>query len=114
VTASRNAPTLQTISITVPRSLRVAARHGVSVMTMSAKPQGLPFIDHASAQSTLTIALRQTEKSIRVRLAPPSLSARRGRLPASLVGGRNRLVLILQVTDASFGRSELTAKIAVS
>jgi subtilase family serine protease len=110
VTAARNAPALQGLALTVPPSLRVASRRGVRVTSATGKPVALRFTDRASP-TTLTVNLRRPADSVRVRLGPPSLTTRGGRLAAAALPGGTRLKLILHVTDANAGRSDLTAKV---
>ncbi len=110
MTAGRDAPELQALSLKVPPDLRIASRRGVKVTAASGKPVGLRFTDHASP-TTLTITLRRRPASLRVTLGPPSLAARRGRVAATVLPGGARLKLTLNVTDANSGRSELTANV---
>ena len=112
VSAGRDAPALQTLTITVPRSLRVASRHGVSVSTAAARPTRLRFADHATGGASLTITLRRAATRLRVRLAPPSLRTV-GAGSAALATG-SRVPLLLSVTDASSGQSRLTRKVTVA
>jgi hypothetical protein len=113
VTAGRGAPPLQTLTITVPRYLRVAARRGVTVTGTTVKPQRLRFTDNASGGITLTLKLRQVTDSMRVRLAPPGLRVADGREQAAALQSGGRVQLTLSVTDAASGQSKLTPKVTV-
>ena len=112
VSAGRDSPPLQTLTITVPRYLRIASRRGVGVTTTAAKPTRLRFTDHATRGTSLTIRLRQATDSLRVQLAPPSLHTA-GAQATALQSG-SRVSLSLSVTDANSGQSKLTPKVTVA
>jgi subtilase family serine protease len=113
VAAGRSAPALQTLTITLPRSLRLASRRGITVTDTTAKRGRLRFTDHAARGNTLTITLRQPTDSMRVQLAPPSLRAAGGQDQAAALQTGSRVPLTLSVTDADAGQSKLTPKFAV-
>ena len=112
VSAGRDSPPLQTLTITVPRYLRIASRHGVGVSSTAAKPTRLRFTDHATRGTSLTITLRQATNSLRVQLAPPSL--RTAGAEATALQSGSRVSLSLSVTDADSGQSKLTPKVTVA
>jgi hypothetical protein len=112
VTAGRDAPALQSMTLTLPRTLRVAARAGIAVTSTARKPVALRFTDHATHASALTITLRRPASSLRVKLGPPSLSAAGGRVAALRGGSKQPLALML--TDVSAERLKVTAKVAVA
>ncbi|MGA9860459.1 MAG: protease pro-enzyme activation domain-containing protein [Solirubrobacteraceae bacterium] len=112
VAAGRQAPQLQTLAITLPSGLRVAARRGVSVTSTGRRPIALRFTDHGGPAGTLTIRLRRAAESMHVTLAPPSLSLRTGRIPA--LRGGNHVALMISVTDSSAGQSRLSARVTVA
>jgi subtilase family serine protease len=112
VSAGRDAPLLQRLTITVPRYLRVGSRHGIGVSTAAAKPVRLRFTDHVTRRTSLTITLRQPATRLRVQLAPPSLRAV-GAKTAALDTG-SRVALSLSVTDVDSGQSKLTPKVTVA
>jgi hypothetical protein len=112
VSAGRNAPALQRLTITVPRYLRVASRRGIGVSTAAAKPARIRFTDRVTRQTSLTITLRQPAMRLRVTLAPPSLRAA-GTQTALLETG-DRVSLSLSVTDVNSGQSRLTPKVTVA
>ncbi|HEX4010430.1 MAG TPA: protease pro-enzyme activation domain-containing protein [Solirubrobacteraceae bacterium] len=110
IASARNAPQLRTIALTVPADLHLGSRRGVGVSTTARKPARVRFIDHISGGRTVTIALRKVTGSISVRLAPPALSVRRGRVAHLTVpGGRQQLRL--SVTDAAGGRTSETSRV---
>jgi hypothetical protein len=113
VTAGRNAPALESLTLTLPRTLRVvAARAGIAVTSTARKPVALRFTDRATRATTLTITLRRSASSLRVKLGPPSLSAAGGRV-AALRGGTKQ-ALALMLTDVNAERLKVTAKVAVA
>jgi hypothetical protein len=112
VTAGKDAPDLRTLEITVPRVLIVAPGRGVSVTSTARKPAHLRFSDHASRATVLTIKLRKTARSVRITIAPPSLQARGGRVPASSL--HRRQVVTVSVVDAAARRTRLTEKVAIT
>ncbi len=113
VTAGRDAPDLRTLEITVPHALQIAAGRGVSVTSPGQKPARLRFSDHASRSTVLTIRLRTTTRSVRIKLAAPSLRARGDHVAASTLP-HSRQVVTVNVFDANAGRTELTEKVAVT
>jgi subtilase family serine protease len=113
VTAGRGAPALQTLTITVPRYLRLASRRGVTVTYTTAKHVRIRFTDHAAGGTALMITLRQPTDSMRVRLAPPSLRAAGGQEQAAALQSGSRVPLTLSVTDANSGHSKLTPKVTI-
>jgi len=113
VAAGRSSPALQTLTITVPRYLRLASRRGVSVSDATARHTRIRFTDHAAHGTTLTIMLREATHSMRVRLAPPSLRAAGGQVQAAALQTGSRVPLTLSVTDANSGQSKLTRKVTI-
>jgi subtilase family serine protease len=113
VAAGTDAPLLRTLTIAVPHNLRVIAKRGVAVTSTARKPLAQRFGDRASG-TTLTITLRKDTRSVRVRIGPPSLSVRGGRVAASALRGGSRLSLSVSVLDAGSGTSKLTAKVKVA
>jgi subtilase family serine protease len=113
VTAGRDAPDLRTLEITVPRALQVAPGLGVSVTSTAHEPARVRFSDHASRSTVLTIRLRTTTRSVRIKLAAPSLRARGGHVAASTLP-HSRQVVTVNVVDANAGQTELTEKVAVT
>ena len=113
VAAGRGSPALQTLTITVPRYLRLASRRGVSVSDTTARHTRIRFTDHAAHGTTLTIMLREATHSMRVRLAPPSLRAAGGQVQAAALQTGSRVPLTLSVTDANSGQSKLTRKVTI-
>ena len=110
VTAARNAPELSTIALTVPTDLHLASRRGIGVSTTARKPTRVRFRDRISRGRTITITLRKTTTSVRIRLAAPALSARNGRQAHTAVPG-GRQLLRLSVTDAAGGRTSETSRV---
>ena len=113
VTAGRAAPDLRTLAIKLPRVLSVTAGRGVTVTGAGRPATRLRFSDSASHGAVLTIRLRRTARSVRIALAPPSLSARGGKVAASQLTHRRQVVTV-SVVDASAGRTQLSEKVAVA
>jgi subtilase family serine protease len=110
VTAGRDAPLLSTLVIGLPRSLRLASRHGVRVAGSALTTSRMRFGARVGRGNHLTISLRQPSAGVRVTLAPPSLGVP-ARVPNTAQRRARRLVLVLSVVDAAAGRSALSAKL---
>jgi hypothetical protein len=113
VTAGQDAPALQTLAITVPRALRIGAGRGVTVTSTARQPVRLRFTGRATRAAVLTIKLRKAARSVRIKLAAPSLSARGGRVAAWTLR-RGRQVVTVNVVDAAAERTRLTETVAVT
>ena len=109
VAAGRQAPALQTLVITLPSGLHVAARRGVRVTSTARHPAGLRFSDHAGPEGVLTIRLRKATGSVHVALSSPALTS--GRLVALQAG--SRVALGIGVVDTSAGQSRVNAHVRV-
>ena len=105
VTAGRDAPDL--------RALQVAPGRGVSVTSTAHTPARVRFSDHAARSTVLIIRLRKTARSVRIKLAAPSLRARGGHVAASTLP-HSRQVVTVNVVDANAGHTQLTEKVAVT
>ena len=114
MSAGRDAPPLRTLTVTVPRYLRVASRHGVSVTSTAAKPARLPFTDHATRSDHADDhAAPGDHPGPGAARAPEPALGRAEPQPAALATG-SRVPLTLSVTDASSGQSKLTPKVTVA
>jgi Pro-kumamolisin, activation domain/Putative Ig domain len=114
LTAARNAPSLRTVAVTLPRGLRIGlgrARRGLSVTTAGVHPTRLPLSAAVVHGRTITITLRAAAGRVRISLAPPALHQVGGRV-ADAVRSARRLTLAVSVVDADAGSSRLGAKVA--
>lgn len=111
VVAGHGAPELTALEVELPRELELLSDRGASV-TVTAPPDGSPRYGVQIARpSTVTISLAAPARLVRLLLGPPGLSSRAGRMPRSAHQNADRLVLGVDIRDASSGRSRLTAEL---
>jgi hypothetical protein len=114
VTAARDAPALETITVTLPRGLRLArSRRGVTVNSAARKPNSLAFTDRVTRGTTITIKLRQAIASLRITLSLPALRQAGGlrpeRPPARPVDQRDRRRRGQQRASGKDGHATMTS-----
>ncbi|MGH2857011.1 MAG: protease pro-enzyme activation domain-containing protein [Solirubrobacteraceae bacterium] len=115
VRSARGAPPLQSLTITVPRTLRLRAHAGGISVSAAAPGRGrVRFTAAGSRRTMLRIMLRASTGAVRVLLRSPALTEAGGRVPAGRVPatvGRGRLGIGLAITDATGGVVELRRRL---
>ncbi|MGH2875131.1 MAG: putative Ig domain-containing protein, partial [Solirubrobacteraceae bacterium] len=110
VRSGRGAPPLQTLTVTVPRTLRLRAHAGGISVRAAAPARGrVRFTARGAGRTRLTIRLRASTRAVRVLLRAPALTVPGGRVPA-IVMHRAR-GLVLAIVDADGGVVQLRRRL---
>lgn len=111
VTAGRRSPKLVSVSVTLPRGLRLDARRLAGhVLVGGRTPHGAVTVRHG----VLTIRLRRAERRIAVRIGAPGLSATASLARAVRRHREKRQIVALKIRDSAGNPSLVMLKLRLS
>ncbi len=108
VDAGHDSPAISSLTIMLPRSLRLSSGQGVSALAATGPGTALRFSMRLAGPRTAIISLGSPARSLRLRFRSPALSAVGGRLPDAALAGSDRLRLTVGIVDAGNATSRLS------